>query len=319
MNRDRIDAYHTTWDQDSPPLPVVPAEVASEAPLQPPAPRPRLRRTWLPALLFVSTCASTVFAWVLFDTSMRPLSQVLWDGLLYGGALMFILLCHEMGHFLQARRYGVYATWPFFLPMPITPIGTFGAVIAMDAYRGDRKAIFDIGISGPLAGLAPALLFCVLGLSWSTTSDRLPLPGEPIVGSSILFSQLTQWFVEPGVRQGFIDLHPLAMAGWVGLLITSLNLIPIGQLDGGHILYALLRTKAHKISTLLLLGAVAAVIYWGYPHWALMLALLAIMGPIHPPTADDHVPLGVGRTVLGILALAFIPLAFTPVPFSFLS
>jgi len=112
-------------------------------------------------------------------------------------------------------------------------------------------------------------------------------------------------------------LHPIAFAGWVGLLITALNLMPIGQLDGGHILYGLLRTKAHKVATTLLLAAVVAVVYFQLWGWIVMLMLLMIMGPVHPPTANDQVSLGPVRIVLGWLTLAFIPIGFTPTPFLF--
>jgi membrane-associated protease RseP (regulator of RpoE activity) len=115
--------------------------------------------------------------------------------------------------------------------------------------------------------------------------------------------------------QGYdLVLHPVAMAGWVGLFITSLNLIPIGQLDGGHVLYALLRRKAHKVATLLLFSAVLVVILHGLWQWSVMLLLLLVMGPIHPPTANDDEPLGMGRIILGWLTLAFIIVGFTPMP-----
>ena len=113
-----------------------------------------------------------------------------------------------------------------------------------------------------------------------------------------------------------VALHPMAYAGWVGIFITALNLIPIGQLDGGHVLYALLRTAAHGVAQALLFAAMMAVVVWGYWGWSLMILLLMLMGPIHPPTANDNVPLGTGRTILGWATLAFVPLGFTAVPFS---
>jgi membrane-associated protease RseP (regulator of RpoE activity) len=112
-------------------------------------------------------------------------------------------------------------------------------------------------------------------------------------------------------------LHPVAFAGWVGIFITALNLIPIGQLDGGHILYALLLRRAHAVARALLFAATIAVVFWGYWGWTLMIFLLMLMGPTHPPTANDHVSLGTGRRVLGWASLLFVPLGFTPVPFSF--
>ena len=134
----------------------------------------------------------------------------------------------------------------------------------------------------------------------------------------MLFHFIEEWIAKPPGPGEVLVLHPMAFAGWVGLLITALNLIPIGQLDGGHILYGLLRTKAHKVATLLLLAAAAGVLWYQLWGWTLMLVLLMVMGPVHPPTADDEVPLGAWRTLLGWLTLAFIPIGFTPTPFLFL-
>ncbi len=234
---------------------------------------------------------------------------------------MTILLCHEMGHFIQAWRYGVYASLPYFIPFPLSPIGTFGAVIAMEPRKGDRRAVFDIGISGPLAGLVPTIVFCILGLCWSAPSAARPDPNEPLLGSSYLFGEMISHFVPGGAAAGYVDLnslHPVAVAGWVGLLITALNLFPIGQLDGGHILYGLLRRKAHLVASLVLVAAVVGTLRFHLWHWWLMLFLLMFLGTRHPPTADDDVSLGPWRCLLGWLTLAFMPLAFVPTPIGFL-
>jgi len=242
------------------------------------------------------------------------------EGVVYAASLMTILICHEAGHFFQARRYGVYASFPYFIPMPFSPIGTMGAVIAMEAHTGDRKALFDIGITGPLAGLVPTLVFSILGLQ---LSEKIPISETGTALGEPLIFKLLSWQIVGTLPEGQeILLHPMAYAGWVGLLITALNLFPIGQLDGGHVLYGLLRTKAHAVATLVLFGATAAVFLGtallGDPRlmgWTLMLLLLYLMGPRHPPTADDNVPLGFWRHVLGWLTLAFLPLGFTPIPF----
>ncbi len=280
--------------------------------------RPRERRWRLPLLLFVATCMSTLLVGTQVSDEGTWLAKFL-DGLRYSIPVMTILLCHEMGHFLQARRYGVYASLPFFIPMPIPPLGTMGAVIAMEPRVGHRRALFDIGISGPLAGLVPTLIFCVWGIY---CSKLVPMPQTSSgfgIGLPILYQYLLDWrfgTIPPGYT---IGLDMMAFAGWVGLLVTSLNLIPIGQLDGGHVLYALLRQKAHKVAMALLLSALFLVtLQWQtYRHWSLMLALLVVMGPRHPPTADDDEPLGVGRFILGWLTLAFIVIGFTPVPIHF--
>jgi len=298
---------------------VVVAEVVPEfdwrrMPMRPPV----RRRVWLPLVLFVATCLST---WLV--GAVGPVQLMSWRygpflGLLYGLVyglqyavpVMTILLCHEMGHFLQARRYGVFASYPYFIPMPLSPIGTFGAVIAMNARVGGRRALFDIGITGPLAGLVPTLIFCAVGISWSTY-----VPGQDQFGDPLLFKWFAVALKGPIPEGQVIQVHPIAFAGWVGLLITSLNLFPIGQLDGGHVLYALLRWRARWVATAVLLGAVAAVAYFELWGWSLMLLLVVLIGPGHPPTADDTEPLGFLRTVLGWLTLAFIPIGFTPTPF----
>lgn len=267
-----------------------------EPPAEPPVYRPKVL---LPVILFVATCASTYLV----------------GGLIFSAALMFTLLAHELGHYLQARRYGVPASLPFFLPMPFSPIGTLGAVIGMRPGTGDRKSLFDIAITGPIAGLVPALVFSATGL-WLSQVRLVDAPPRGGLGAPLLFDWLVQAILGPlPDASTVVDLHPLAFAGWVGIFVTALNMIPIGQLDGGHVLYSLLRRRAHGIATLLLALAVGAVILYGYWEWSLMLLLLLLIGPRHPPTADDSVDLGTARTVLGWLSLPFVIIGFTPTPF----
>ena len=201
----------------------------------------RSRRSALPILLFIATCLSTLYT----GSSDAILAMDWYQGMLYGLRyaipVMTILVCHEMGHFYMAHRHKVYASLPYFIPVPFTPFGTFGAVIAMEPRVGGRKAIFDIGIAGPLAGLIPTIIFLILGLQRSIF--EFPIRGEPSFGSSLFFSFLADWIRGPAPMNKDLFLDPMAFAGWVGLFITSLNLIPIGQLDGGHVLYALLRKK----------------------------------------------------------------------------
>ena len=278
-----------------------------------PVPPPRQRRVWTPAILFVATCLSTLFSGMLTASSEAGWFAAFVHGLWYAVPLMIILVCHEMGHFLQARRYGVPASFPYFLPLPGSPFGTLGAFIVMGPRMGHRKALFDIGITGPLAGLVPTIIFLVVGLHYSGYDVR-PRHGM-LYGDPLLFKFLAKWILH--LPAGYeVIAHPMAFAGWVGLLITSLNLMPIGQLDGGHVLYALLRQKANRIATLLLYSAVVVVAldFKQLYVWMLMLILLIVMGPVHPPTADDSEPLGAVRTVLGWLTLAFIIIGFTPTP-----
>ena len=192
-----------------------------------------------------------------------------------------------------------------------------GAVIVMQPGIGNRRTLFDIAVTGPLAGLVPALLFSHLGLGWSHVvavgDEQMTL----MLGEPLLFKLLAYLTFGPLPEGQDIALHPVAFAGWVGIFITALNLIAIGQLDGGHILYALLLRRAHAVAQALLAAAMIAVVIWGYWGWTLMILLLMLMGPVHPPTANDHVPLGIGRKVLGWSSLLFVPVGFTPVPFSF--
>jgi membrane-associated protease RseP (regulator of RpoE activity) len=229
---------------------------------------------------------------------------------------MAILLAHELGHYFQARRYRVPASLPWFIPMPISLVGTMGAFIMMPPGIADRRKLFDIAITGPLAGLVPAVLLTLIGLQHSTVVDLAARPAVVLLGEPILFKLLGLLIFGPLAEGQDVLLHPIAYAGWVGIFITALNLVPIGQLDGGHILYALIGKKSHRIAVgLWIAGTVAAALaYW---VWFPMLLLLFIMGPKHPPTADDSVPLGPIRIVLGWLSLMFLAIGFTPQPFTF--
>ena len=274
---------------------------------------PHRRWKW-PLFLFLATCWSTWYVGVPMAGRYEGFWSLFTNGLRYAVPVMTILICHEMGHFLQAWRYGVYASFPYFLPMPFSPLGTLGAVIAMEPRMGHRRALFDIGVSGPLAGLVPTMIFLIVGLQRSTLG--MPDGNEPIYGAPLLVQYLSEWILGPIPRGLVIHEHPMAFAGWVGLLITSLNLMPIGQLDGGHILYALLRQNANRVASLLLMLAVVVVALniSTLGSWMLMLFLLIVMGPTHPPTANDEEPLGAFRTILGWLTLAFIFVGFTPTP-----
>jgi len=180
---------------------------------------------------------------------------------------------------------------------------------------GNRKALFDIGITGPLAGLVPTMIFCIVGLHWSTYGVATQSSGT-VYGTPLIFQWLAEFVLGPPSEGHNMVVHPMAFAAWAGFLVTSLNLIPIGQLDGGHVLYALLRKKAYPVATLLLAGAAFLVVtnLTLYGPWLLMLMLLVAMGPKHPPTQDDSTRLGPVRILLGWLTLAFIVIGFTPQP-----
>ncbi len=319
----------TREDAGQPPQAEPVCLVLSPPALQLPVARILRRRVWLPLLLFIATCMTTLLAGGLDQgvfaagkvIDSRGVAYALAHGLLeglghgwkYALPLMTILVCHEAGHFIQARRNGVWASYPHFLPVPLPPLGTLGAVIVMEPRMGNRRALFDIGITGPLAGLVPTLIFCVVGLHLSEHT-----PGYDQFGDPLLMQWMAHWILGPPPPGEVVMIHPVGFAGWVGLLITALNLLPIGQLDGGHVLYALLRKKAWIVASILLAvlatGVAIAAIGHGYWVWTLMLVLLMIMGPIHPPTGNDNVSLGPVRILLGWLTLAFIPIGLTPTP-----
>ncbi len=256
-------------------------------------------------ILFLLTVGSTY----LVGLGNGPVGA-LW----YSGGLITILLTHEMGHFLSARKHGIRATYPFFIPFPLPPFGTLGAIIRMEGHIPDRKALFDVGVGGPLAGLAMIVPAVMVGLKLSRVVEITGLEENTItLGDSLLFSLLSR--VVHGKLQAGQDilLHPLAFAGWVGLLITSLNLLPVGQLDGGHIGYALFG-KRSRIMAVVFYAAFVFIFLFFYVGWILAVILLALVRK-HPPTMDDAVPLDGTRKVIGILALVLLVLCFPPVPF----
>lgn len=289
---------------------------------------PRRPRRVLPLLLFLATCLSTFWTGgEMFGMGVLPgeppqlvvdVPKFLAGGLKYSIALMAILVAHEMGHFLQARRYGVPASWPWFIPMPISPLGTMGAVIVQSSGYADRKQMFDIGITGPLAGLVIAIPVTIWGLQDSRIENIEAFQGGLTFGNPLLLEWLAAWhFGRPIQPNQDIVLTPLLHAGWVGILITALNLIPIGQLDGGHILYGLIRRRAHTVARLLLWTAVIWTLTSKNWSYSVMIFLMLTMGARHPPTRDDSVPLGSFRMILGWLTLAFVLIGFTPNPISF--
>jgi len=285
------------------------------------------RRTVLPIVLFLLTCVSTFLVgacqWGIHGafsetgdlTDVRKSVLAHWDtGLIYMVAVLVILLLHEFGHFFTTLIYKVPASYPFFLPLPIPPIGTMGAVIAMQGNAADRKEIFDIGIAGPLAGLVAALPVAW----WGMTELDLTVPEKG--WAAFRLPLLMQWFAEyiqvPGYSAGSVvwlsQVNPLFAAGWFGLLITGLNMMPIGQLDGGHITYTLFGKTAHGVARATLVVAIAFMTYHSTPTFALMIVLLLLMGTDHPPTRDDSVKLGPFRWVLGLVSLTIPILCFPP-------
>ena len=293
----------------------------------------RRRRFW-PVMLFLATCLCTYAAgayhWlpVPFGIQEDPQRGAVWDfsatlqmmlgnwrdGLTYMGCVMAVLLAHEFGHFLMTVRYRVPATYPIFLPLPILMMtGTMGAVIGMEGYRANRRQMFDIGLAGPLAGLVltvPMVWFGIMRADANTPSSAGLIFGDPL-----LAKWLMHW-LRPDLR-GAVPHNAVYMAGWVGMFVTGLNMMPISQLDGGHVIYALFLKRGHWIARAFLLSAIAFVIISGQYSWTLMVVLVTLIGVDHPPTSNDRIPLGRFRTILGLLSLSLPILCFTPFRLSF--
>lgn len=248
-------------------------------------------------------------------------------GLAFGLTFIGILFGHEMGHYLTARRHGVPVSLPWFIPFPpyFSLVGTLGAFIRLKGPMMRRSVLFDIGVAGPLASFALSLpaLFVGLGLSevmWTTDAGLYPFvvhfAGEPIrIGSNILLHFAAAAAV-PGFEEGSaVLLHPLAFAGWLGIFVTALNLLPVGQLDGGHILYAVAgsRQRAFTIAFIAVLVPLG-LLWWGWWLWGAIALALSRGRLAHPPVLAEDIPVGRARTILGWVALALFVVSFSPAP-----
>lgn len=263
-------------------------------------------------LLFIATVFTTLSAGAL-QQGINPLTEPLeiYKGFPFSITLLSILLIHELGHFSLSRKHNVYATLPYFIPAP-SFIGTFGAVISMKELPKNRTAIMDIGVAGPLAGFIVAVAAYAVGLYLPTGQSTLAL--SP-VGESLLSKSLIQLIRGDIPQHASILIHPIGFAGWLGLFVTSLNLLPIGQLDGGHISYALLADKQRFLAgvtvfILILLGLFA------WPGWLFWAFLTLIMGIRHPRPIDPYSPLDNRRKTLGLIALFIFVITFMPTPFA---
>ncbi len=264
-------------------------------------------RRWLvPLGLFLATLASTFAAGM---GSGRP-EDPLRNGLLYMTAVMAILVTHEMGHFLQCVRNRVPASWPYFIPMPLNLLGTMGAVIVMGAGRANRRALFDIGLTGPLAGLLVTLPLLIYGVATAEAVEGRP-QGVLTIGDPLLMRLMIR-LVRPELPVDVeLWFNPVLQASWVGLFMTGINMLPVGQLDGGHVSYALFRRRSYLLAWSALGAAALYIGLSGQYAFSVMLVLVLLLGPQHPPTADDNVPLGFGRTCLGLASL-ILPLLCVP-------
>ena len=291
--------------------------------------RPKFQdRVWWHIALFVLTIGSTTMVGVdhylgfIADYSGTPIRglpltfvQLLVRGLWYSGTILAILGCHELGHYFACRYYDVDASLPYFLPVP-TLTGTLGAFIRIREPIPTKRMLFDIGIAGPIAGFLIAVPALFAGISMSHVARVPPNFVGFELGEPLLF-KLASKLLWGTIPDGYsLNMHPMAFAAWFGLLATALNLFPMGQLDGGHISYAVLGRRSTYVTFCTVL--VAGVLAFFYSSWIVWTVLMVIMlftfGPRHPRVFDEHVPLDRTRFILALVALVMFVLCFTPAP-----
>ena len=288
---------------------------------------PQQKFPWVNVALFGLTCLSTaVMGTALMamytnslDDLLPFLSQivrspaVLLNGLPFSLAIMTILLGHEMGHYLTCRYYGIDATLPYFIPAP-TLVGTMGAFIRIKSPIQHRAALLEVGIAGPIAGFVLAIPTLVIALAKSGYVAPDPSGLGIELGEPLIFKAMEAIMGKTPPPGMAINLHPIGIAAWFGFFATALNLLPVGQLDGGHVSYALFGRIHKRISQAFLFTLIPlGLFYW--QGWLLWTTVLLLIGFRHPVTLDDSVPLSKRHVWLGWIALAMFVLCFTPMPF----
>lgn len=285
--------------------------------------RPTPNNRWLPILLAVLTVVSVIGTYLL----MYGMTELTWasaraglgEAAKFAGALIAILLAHEMGHYTMARRHGLAVTLPYLIPFPLSPFGTMGAVIRMKDVPTNKRVMLLTGAAGPLAGLAVTLPILIVGLA---LSEVLPLPtsGTYIMeGNSLLYALLKYLIHGDWLPSATHDvfMHPMAFAGWAGLLVTAFNLIPAGQLDGGHIAYAYLGSKARYLTWGVILGLAALGLLWR--GWLLWAGLIYFVARQQQEPLDAITPLGRTERIIAVVLLVVLVLTFTPVPLRYIN
>jgi membrane-associated protease RseP (regulator of RpoE activity) len=289
-------------------------------------PRKFRDRIWLHVFLFVATVVTTTLAGgghyasfiTDFGTHRLNLSdgELLLGGLWYSATILAILGCHELGHYFACRYYDVDASLPYFLPLPFPLTGTLGAVIRIREPIPSKRMLFDIGIAGPIAGFLVAVPALFIGL-WLSRVAVFPTDMDGLsLGEPLLF-KLGAWLVWGTIPNDYtLNLHPMAFAAWFGMLATALNLFPIGQLDGGHISYAVLGRRSSQV-TIAMVGTAVALTFvsMSWLVWTIVtIVMLYKFGRHHPPTFDENVPLDWSRRLLAVFAVIMFALCFTPAP-----
>jgi membrane-associated protease RseP (regulator of RpoE activity) len=281
---------------------------------------PRPRRIILHLALFLATVVTTMVAGAFqagVNLFLHP--WMVYKGFPFSLSILAILTAHEMGHYLSSRRHQLDVSLPYFLPgLPFPPPlpGTFGALIRIRSPIMDKRALLDVGCSGPLIGILVALPVLVVGLKLSRIVSLPPGAGDGLqLGEPLRFKLVCWLILGPLGPNDTVFLHPVAFAGWLGLLITALNLLPVGQLDGGHVIYALFPNWHRRISIgCLFMLAVFGVLTW--QGWLLWAVVLTVLGVRHPPPYCDWIPLDRRRYVLGVVTILVFLLTFSPMPFN---
>jgi membrane-associated protease RseP (regulator of RpoE activity) len=282
---------------------------------------------WVNIVLFVLTCVSTTLVGTLLMSAFRNtmsgdlLSDIreilrnpslMTSGLPFSISIMSILLAHEMGHYLTCLYYGIDVTLPYFIPAP-TPMGTMGAFIKIRSHFQHRAALLNVGVAGPIAGFVLAVPALIIGLAYSRIVVMDTTGGWIGFGEPLIF-KIAAYLMGKTAPEGMaLSLHPIGLAAWFGFLATTLNLLPIGQLDGGHMIYAIFPGFHKRISQVLLIALVPIGI-WFWPGWLLWVVLLLILRLRHPMTMDDSIPLERLHFWLGWIGLAMFILCFMPSP-----
>ncbi len=265
------------------------------------------QRYWLNVLLFIATIFTTIFAGYLNSGSLSA-------GIAFSFSIMAILTCHELGHYFVSRQAGMITTLPYFIPVPFHFIGTFGAVIRMKSVVPSRSTLLRVGMAGPVAGFLVALPITIIGISLSTVKVVPETGGFLKLGNSLLFYILIKIMHSNIAPNADLYLHPMAFAGWLGFLVTSMNLIPVGQLDGGHVAYSIFLKKRKYIYPVIFGALIALSFLWlGWLIWALLAFIFARRDTV---IQDCITPLTKTEKLSAILPLIILFLTFTPQPFS---
>jgi membrane-associated protease RseP (regulator of RpoE activity) len=270
-------------------------------------------------VLFALTAVSVLYAGALMQAPdyLWPLTHPL-AGLPFAAGLLSILIAHELGHYFVSRRLGVAASLPYFIPMPLNLFGTMGAIIRTREPMRNRRQVLAIGAAGPLTGLLVAIPVLLVGLTRSSVQPFSLQPGTLLEGNSILYALLKFLVFGRFLPGGGYDvfLHPVAFGAWAALFVTGLNLFPAGQLDGGHVAYALFGRNAVWVSRLAVIATLALVLVWS--GWWLFAVLLFVFGQRHADPLDEITPLTAREKLLAIGMMVIFVLLFIPVPLTIL-